>query len=140
MNKTVAFLLIYSSNTRYYTTLQAIMFHIIQYSVYESEEMWQEKFTILCFFFVTVFPNVPAAPGMPCQGEDRKYFYYIYEFLGVTSMLDLCTIFFISLVKKRIIQQNLSSDTIIYKSYLFYPKGKKKSYPNDFWTGEKCGK
>ena len=22
---------------------------------------------------VAVFPNVPPAPGMPCQGEDRKY-------------------------------------------------------------------
>ena len=20
-----------------------------------------------------MFPNVPAAPGLPCQGEDRKY-------------------------------------------------------------------
>lgn len=44
---------------------------------------------------------MPAAPGMPCQGEDRKYFYYVYEFLGVTSMLDLCTIFFYIPGKKK---------------------------------------
>lgn len=23
--------------------------------------------------FFLVFPNVPPAPGMPCQGEDRKF-------------------------------------------------------------------
>lgn len=27
---------------------------------------------LLCFF-VTVFPNVPPAPGMPCQGEDSEF-------------------------------------------------------------------
>ncbi|GLG94379.1 Protein of unknown function [Gryllus bimaculatus] len=25
------------------------------------------------FLSVPVFPNAPTAPGMPCQGEDRKY-------------------------------------------------------------------
>lgn len=28
-----------------------------------------------------VFPNVPAVPGMPCQGEDRKLFGFCYFFL-----------------------------------------------------------
>ena len=25
--------------------------------------------------FISVFPGTPAAPGMPCQGEDSKYPY-----------------------------------------------------------------
>ena len=25
------------------------------------------------FFLISVFPGTPAAPGMPCQGEDSKY-------------------------------------------------------------------
>nr|CAD7198313.1 unnamed protein product [Timema douglasi] len=30
---------------------------------------------MMCFLFlVTVFPNVPPAPGMPCQGEDRSIY------------------------------------------------------------------
>ena len=31
------------------------------------------EMTCACFSFVSVFPNVPTASGMPCQGEDSKY-------------------------------------------------------------------
>ena len=32
---------------------------------------------ILLIYILAVFPNVPAVPGMPCQGEDRKsYLFY----------------------------------------------------------------
>lgn len=30
---------------------------------------------------VTVFPNVPPAPGMPCQGEDSECIYCSLETL-----------------------------------------------------------
>lgn len=30
--------------------------------------------SIIYHFNVLVFPNIPPAPGMPCQGEDRKFF------------------------------------------------------------------
>ena len=29
---------------------------------------------IISSIFIAVFPGVPAAPGMPCPGEDRTYF------------------------------------------------------------------
>ena len=31
-------------------------------------------FVKICLIFcLAVFPGLPVAPGMPCQGEDRKY-------------------------------------------------------------------
>jgi len=33
--------------------------------------------TNLCSSFFSVFPNVPQAPGLSCDGEDRKCFEFI---------------------------------------------------------------
>ena len=30
-------------------------------------------------FSFSVFPGTPAAPGMPCQGEDSKYILKLYN-------------------------------------------------------------
>ena len=49
------------------TYVQAI---IIFYFVDEVKEL---KELCLPFLFISVFPGTPAAPGMPCQGEDSKY-------------------------------------------------------------------
>ena len=34
-----------------------------------------------------MFPNVPAVPGMPCQGEDRKFFLICHEILNVNNAI-----------------------------------------------------
>lgn len=39
----------------------------------EMRERKQEKIYYMKFVSVTVFPNVPPAPGMPCQGEDSEF-------------------------------------------------------------------
>ena len=31
---------------------------------------------------VSVFPNVPERPGLPCTGEDREYMFYL-QFLNL---------------------------------------------------------
>jgi len=33
---------------------------------------------MMMMMLIVVFPNVPAAPGQPCTGEDRKYFFYVF--------------------------------------------------------------
>lgn len=48
-----------------------MMFKVVKDGfIEESIELWN-------LFFSSVFPNVPTQPGMPCQGEDRKYNFYM---------------------------------------------------------------
>ena len=56
------------------TYVQAI---IIFYFVDEVKEI---KESCMFFFLFTVFPGTPAAPGMPCQGEDSKYLFLTIHF------------------------------------------------------------
>lgn len=37
------------------------------------------KANVNSFYSVAVFPNVPPAPGMPCQGEDSECVYCSLE-------------------------------------------------------------
>ena len=41
--------------------------------------IFDSKANVNSFCFVTVFPNVPPAPGMPCQGEDSECVYCSLE-------------------------------------------------------------
>jgi len=41
-----------------------------------------DSYSLCLFTFLLVFPNVPAVPGMPCQGEDRKCISSSFRILG----------------------------------------------------------
>lgn len=73
--------------------------------VYNSVYYTDGPFFILFVLYVAVFPTVPAAPGMPCQGEDRKYnitvFFFFYSsfpfycyFIGVIPLRSKLLFFF----------------------------------------------
>ena len=48
----------------------------VSYALHKCIELILTYFVYLLFFYflLTVFPNVPAAPGLPCIGEDRNMY------------------------------------------------------------------
>ena len=36
--------------------------------------------------FFLVFPGIPAAPGMPCPGEDREYYSHFKNYYNLSSL------------------------------------------------------
>ena len=58
----------------FFSEVNFIVLHTICYSHFMNAFFLRicRLYTVKYYFYITVFPGVPAAPGMPCQGEDRK--------------------------------------------------------------------
>ena len=41
---------------------------------------------IFFLLFFLVFPGIPAAPGMPCPGEDREYYSHLKNYYNLSSL------------------------------------------------------
>lgn len=49
--------------------------NFVNYVIKTTCVVMEETGFLFSCFCAPVFPNVPSQPGMPCQGEDREYFF-----------------------------------------------------------------